>query len=720
MKRLGLILALLLPAVLLGLWSAFPENDPAFAAPLFHFYIVTFTTFAATVVSLFVVISVGETARPRHLLLALAFAWMGAVFFIHGSATPGALLMNFHPGVTWSSWLTLFGGGAIFLVGAFAPQNPHPRFLRGVALATGLVYLAYVVVVTSAPAALRNLQSLPISPTLAELVFAGTLAIWLASSVRHYFNFRQSRNFIDGLLAFEAAWYATATISMFRFQLWHASWWMYHVLLLAGFLVAIYALWRAYEQVRAFKLTRYYGATSLIVTAALALMAAHLYAEQVFRSLLTQLEADTASMTAHLGRVIAGSLPDVATAEDLESARPNGALAQSVESTLDSLAGLSAATLFDAQGRAVYSTIAVEGRGMTPPDPLGFRESLAGQTDFELMAPGAASGDYAPSSDVHVLEVYAPFYASGGPEPIGVLVTLRETPELGHVLVVSRGTGLALAGLSLGGLFSALLVIVHRADQLIQSRTRELEQAYTSLRQAEGLRDDLTRMIVHDLRNPLTALTANLDLISKTLNNPAYATASPRFLTGARMAGQRMTGMIDDLLNVGKFEAGELRPVLAPVYLPTLLAEKAESYRSQAEKEEKHVSVRAVAELPTVLADATLIGRVMDNLLSNAFKYTDQGGCVELQAERRGQDVIVRVVDDGQGIPADYHKRIFEKFVQVTESNGAPLRKGTGLGLAFCRLAVEAHGGRIRVESTPGRGSIFYFNLPLNHNCEER
>jgi signal transduction histidine kinase len=299
-------------------------------------------------------------------------------------------------------------------------------------------------------------------------------------------------------------------------------------------------------------------------------------------------------------------------------------------------------------------------------------------------------------------------------------VTLREAPELGQVLVVSRGTGLALAALSLGGLFAALLVIVQRADQLIQSRTRELERAYTSLRQAEGLRDDLTRMIVHDLRNPLTALTANLDLISKTLNNPAYAAASPRFLTGARMAGQRMTGMIDDLLNVGKFEAGELRPVLAPVYLPTLLAEKAESYRPQAEKETKHLSVRAAAELPTVLADATLIGRVMDNLLSNAFKYTEPGGCVELQAERRGQEVVVRVVDDGQGIPADYHQRIFEKFVQVTEPNGAPLRKGTGLGLAFCRLAVEAHGGRIRVESTPGRGSIFFFNLPLNHNCEAR
>ena len=316
MKRLGLYLAVLLPAVVLGLWSVFPEADPSFAAPLLHFYIVTFTTFAATVVSLFVVISVGETAQPRHLLLAMAYAWMGAVFFIHGFTTPGALITQFHPGITWSAWLTLFGGGVIFLASAFMPTEPDPRYLRRSATIIALVYVVYVALVASSPNVLRDLQALPISPTLAELVFAATLAIWLAASVRHYFNHRLSRNFIDGLMAFEAAWYATAAVSMFRFQLWHASWWMYHLLLLAGFLVAIYALWRAYEQVRTFRLTHYYGATSLIVTAALALMAAHVYTELVFRNLRQQLEADTANLTAHLGRVIAASLPDVTSAAE--------------------------------------------------------------------------------------------------------------------------------------------------------------------------------------------------------------------------------------------------------------------------------------------------------------------------------------------------------------------------------------------------------------------
>src|SRR3990167_8536512 len=110
MRRLAYVAAVL-PALALLFWRLVPQADPTFAAPLFHFYIVSFTTFAATVVSLFVAISVGETALPRHLLLAAAFAWMGAGFFIHGVTTPGAVIESFHPALPWSAWLNLFGGG---------------------------------------------------------------------------------------------------------------------------------------------------------------------------------------------------------------------------------------------------------------------------------------------------------------------------------------------------------------------------------------------------------------------------------------------------------------------------------------------------------------------------------------------------------------------------------------------------------------------------------
>ena len=207
MKRIGVVLALVAPAVGLGLWALFPQADPSLAAPLFHFYIVTFTTFAATVVSLFVTISVGQTALPRHLLLALAFAWMGAVFLIHGATTPGALIAYIHPAITWSAWLTLFGGGGIFLIAAFAPNQPNPRFLRVVALSIAIIYLVYVAAVILLPGLLGALLNLSISPTLADIAFVLTLIIWLVAGVKLYRNFQVTRNFVDGLMAFEAGWY---------------------------------------------------------------------------------------------------------------------------------------------------------------------------------------------------------------------------------------------------------------------------------------------------------------------------------------------------------------------------------------------------------------------------------------------------------------------------------------------------------------------------------
>jgi signal transduction histidine kinase len=723
MKRIGVFLALILPALFLAFWALFPNADPSIQAPLAHFYVVTFTTFAATVVSLFVTISVGESALPRHLLLAVAFAWMGAVFLIHGMTTPGAVIISFHPAISWSAWLTLFGGGVIFLVGALAPNQPSPRFLRRTTLAIMVIYAIYVAVVILLPQLLSYLLALPSSPRVAEVAFWATLLVWIAASIQLLRHYRRTRNFVDGLMAFEAGWYTIATFSLFRFQVWLAAWWMYHVLLLAGFLVASYALWRAYEQIRAFRLTRYYAATSLIVTAALGLLAAQLYANVVYDNMRQQLEHDTGGVSRHVAALMAESVPSAASPQDLQAIDPAGGLAATTLNLMASLPDINAITLYDTAGRPVYSTLQepdADGNpaSLPPADPVTLSNTLLGQTMFVLMEPGTPTPGYSPTSGGYVLETYTPFLPAGRPEgaaPIGALMLIREAPELARALVLSRAAGLALAIVSLGGLFAAMLIIVFRADRLIRTRGQELEHAYSNLRQAEGLRDDLTNMIVHDLRSPLTALTANLDLITRTMNNPAFADAPPRFLSAARAAGLRMMGMIDDLLNVGKFEAGELQPVLAPVYLPTLLGDRLDGFRPQADKEKKELRIEAPADLPTVQADPDLIARVVDNLVSNAMKYTDAGGHIGVSAARQERMVSVRVSDDGEGIPPEFHNRIFDKFGQLTDkSSGAPLRKGTGLGLAFCRLAVEAHGGNLRVDSAPGRGSTFTFTLPVS------
>jgi signal transduction histidine kinase len=111
-----------------------------------------------------------------------------------------------------------------------------------------------------------------------------------------------------------------------------------------------------------------------------------------------------------------------------------------------------------------------------------------------------------------------------------------------------------------------------------------------------------------------------------------------------------------------------------------------------------------------VPADAGLISRVMQNLAGNAFNYAAADGSIRIAVSRAGQEARVEVSDNGPGIPAAYHGKIFEKFVQVEDLNA---KVGTGLGLAFCKLAVEIHGGRIGVESETGKGSTFWFTLPL-------
>src|SRR5579859_1704405 len=472
MKRIGVILALVAPAVGLGLWALFPGADPSLAAPLFHFYVVTFTTFAATVVSLFVTISVGQSALPRHLLLALAFAWMGAVFLIHGATTPGALIGYFHPAITWSAWLTLFGGGIIFLIAAYAPNQPSPRFLRTVSLGIGAVFLAYVVIVLALPGPMGALLTLSVTPTLADLSFVLTLVVWLVAGIRLYLNFEGTHNFIDGLMAFEAGWYTIATVSMFRFTLWQAGWWLYHVLLLLGFLIATYALWRAYEQVRTFRLTLYYAATSLIVTAALALVAAQIYTNLMFDNLSRQLERDTASVSTQLSFLLASSLPTVTTNQALRDLNPATGLAGRTVALENSLQNINSATLFDSSGMANFTSpqSLSSSASLSLPDLNEFRTAIDGQTGFELDEPGAVIPGYKPSGAVYVLETYVPFWPVGNPKagaPIGVLLTIRELPELTSSVLFSRVSGLLLAGLSLGGLFLVLLLIVNRADQLI-------------------------------------------------------------------------------------------------------------------------------------------------------------------------------------------------------------------------------------------------------------
>ncbi len=248
-----------------------------------------------------------------------------------------------------------------------------------------------------------------------------------------------------------------------------------------------------------------------------------------------------------------------------------------------------------------------------------------------------------------------------------------------------------------------------------QEHSRELERAYADLRRAEAMRDDLVHMIIHDMRGPLTVIMANIQLIGDTFDNNLPLSKLSHYLANARTAAKRIMWMIDDLLNVSKLEAGKLQLTLKPIYLPAFLAEKQETYLVQLAEEGKTLAIHVPAELPTIMADIELLGRVFDNLIGNALKYTNANGHITITAEVHDQTLTIRVSDDGEGFLPGDQARIFDKFVQGATSNTEPSRHGTGLGLAFCRLVILAHGGTITASGEPGQGATFTITLPVSH-----
>jgi NtrC-family two-component system sensor histidine kinase KinB len=225
----------------------------------------------------------------------------------------------------------------------------------------------------------------------------------------------------------------------------------------------------------------------------------------------------------------------------------------------------------------------------------------------------------------------------------------------------------------------------------------------------DELRTDLTSMIFHDLRSPLGNIISSLEVLQMTL--PKGDETMQSVLSIANRSSRRLSRLIDSLLDLGQLEAGQA--VLNKTFgsLRALIVEAVEEVHPVAEAKGLQLQYRLIQpELPNVEMDVDMVRRIVINLLENAIKYTRSGGRITITAEASNGEVRVSVTDTGLGISPHDQRIIFSKFARVQHEGGP---KGLGLGLAFCRLAVEAHGGRITVESEEGKGSTFSFALPL-------
>ncbi len=226
----------------------------------------------------------------------------------------------------------------------------------------------------------------------------------------------------------------------------------------------------------------------------------------------------------------------------------------------------------------------------------------------------------------------------------------------------------------------------------------------------EKIKDSLTHMIIHDLNNPLMAISGRLQLLKMDEEN--FNEEQKESLNAALLASKDLKIMIGSLLDISKMEEGKLKIRAEDFQLKDLVVDVVGEMDIIAQKEEKSVSVDTSQDMPNISADKELVRRVIFNLISNAIKHSPSKGVILVKVffKQEDQNFYIQVKDPGEGIPKEYLDKIFDKFVQV-EDNKAKM--GRGLGLTFCKMAVEAHGGKIWVKSELGKGSTFYLTIPL-------
>jgi signal transduction histidine kinase len=253
-------------------------------------------------------------------------------------------------------------------------------------------------------------------------------------------------------------------------------------------------------------------------------------------------------------------------------------------------------------------------------------------------------------------------------------------------------------------------ITLSRSYRQASDRVQALDTQKAQLEELLRLREELADMIVHDLRNPLGVIANGLELLKHVSFGNAESEYINQISEAMEWSLQRMRRLVSTLLDIARLEVGETLN-FQPVDLTVLIEEVMTEELPLAESSDVALDANLPEILPMVLGDRDFLERVLVNLLDNALKFTPGKGWVRVEVHSEQDDVRVEVIDTGPGVPVEDRERIFEKFTHTRSRAGT--RRGLGLGLAFCQMAVEAHGGRIWIEDGPGgRGSCFIFTLP--------
>jgi len=258
-----------------------------------------------------------------------------------------------------------------------------------------------------------------------------------------------------------------------------------------------------------------------------------------------------------------------------------------------------------------------------------------------------------------------------------------------------------------------------RADLMIERQlalqVNTLKTRQQQLLEIQRLRHETRDFILHDLRSPVTSLTGFVDLLKIVLPE-AVLQENQEILDMARASCDHLLEQVNSLLEITRLEAGELPLNLHPTLVPFMI-DQTLSRIGMGKQSHTRLNLVFPPNLPAAQADSELLGRVIKNLLDNSFRHTPRGGSITISAELKEGMIQVEVADSGPTIPPDEREHLFERFAQ--RHSGAPPQRSAGLTLVFCRLAIEAHRGRIWIaDGLNGQGVRFIFTLPVVANAE--
>lgn len=467
------------------------------------------------------------------------------------------------------------------------------------------------------------------------------------------------------------------------------------------------------NSLKRFNLVRFFSLASLIVFVIATVVVGLLSYYRSRDALLQSSEGYAASIAENLSYQLSTDpvfhLQGTDSEMSLDSPEAPRTLAATLPIRLFGL-NLDKVNIFDSAARVVFSTEASDLGGVEATNE-GVRSAHDGHILSEY---GTIPHDQRPQNlPGAFIETYVPLYARTTESPgagniIGVVEIYRDVTALDQDLARSAYVAAGTVGGAMLVLYFALLLIVRRADRILKQQRAELENRNAQLADLQQYRDDLTNMVVHDLRNPMTSIIGNLSMLHE--DSAQFDSEQQAMVASSMSSSEEVMTMLNDLLSVNKMEQGQTSLKRDAFGVGDWLRARAARLESTSQRQGIRLTVEVEPPNLQINGDKQMLSRVVDNLVTNALHHTEKGGEICLGARRNENgETVISIQDNGEGIAPEDVTHVFDKFYRADSNRRHPT--GAGLGLAFCRLAVEAHGGHIWVESEKGKGSTFAFTL---------